>query len=130
MKGAVLSYPVLNEASRDVGGSVTVVQINTGPSPRIYINNPCYVTYFTLKPVFRMVCECSASGEHIVKSGLSLKGNQTKKNEMSGKCGAYKVSVGIPEGKNTTSKVYAEIVFFFYFCCGAATQRGSWPPHS
>jgi hypothetical protein len=46
-----------------------------------------------------MVCESSVSGEHIVKNALSLKGNEAKKIEMSGKCGAYKVSVGIPEGK-------------------------------
>jgi hypothetical protein len=52
VKGGVLSYPVLNEASRDVGGRVAVVQINTGPSHRIYINDPCYITYLTLKPVF------------------------------------------------------------------------------
>ena len=26
---------------------------------------------------------------------------------------------------------HCELVrFFFFFCCGAATQRGSWPPHS
>jgi hypothetical protein len=52
VKGELLSYPMLNETSRDVGGRVTVVQINTGSSRRIYINNPCYITYLTLKPVF------------------------------------------------------------------------------
>jgi len=52
-----------------------------------------------------MICQCSGPGEHSIKNALSLKGNQTKKNEMGGKCGAYKVLVGIPEGKNTTWKV-------------------------
>ena len=38
VKGEVLSCPVLNETSRDVGGRVTVVQINTGPSQNTYIH--------------------------------------------------------------------------------------------
>ena len=78
MKGGVLSYPVLNEASRDVGGRVTVVQINTGPSHRIYINDPCYITYLTLKPVLRMIWQYSAPGEQIIKNALSLEGNRRK----------------------------------------------------
>jgi hypothetical protein len=48
---SVLSYRALNEASRDVGGRGTVVLLNTGPSHRIYTNDPCYITYLTLKQV-------------------------------------------------------------------------------
>ena len=30
--------------------------------------------------------------------------------------------------ENNNDKLYIKCHFFF--CCGAATQRGSWPPHS
>ena len=26
--------------------------------------------------------------------------------------------------------IYFIFIYLFIFCCGAATQRGSWPPHS
>ena len=64
-----------------------------------YINDPCYITYLTLKPVFWMVCQCFAPGEHRIKNALSSKGNQTKKNEIGEKCDACKVSMDMPEGK-------------------------------
>lgn len=43
-----------------------------------------------------MICQSSAPDERSIKNALSLKGNQTKKNEMGGKCGAYKDAVGVP----------------------------------
>ena len=32
--------------------------------------------------------------------------------------------------ENSTWWRYVQIPPFFFFCCGVATQRGSWPPHS
>lgn len=42
---------------------------------------------------------------NIFNIAASLKSNQTKKKELGGKCGAYKVSLEKPEEKNTTWKV-------------------------
>ena len=33
-------------------------------------------------------------------------------------------------GDNIPLTFYVFLIIFLFFCCGAATQRGSWPPHS
>ena len=79
---------MFNEASRCVGWRVTVVQIDTRPSHRICINDPSYITYVTLKPVLRMTSVIILHLVNVFKIAASLKDNQTKKNELGGKCGA------------------------------------------